>query len=91
MLKQLQNGQEQPFFITKEAEAEMVATGYEFELPPVAYMMRLRDMMEGMSDAGLVFSRVKSPTKSASTGRTSHFQPTKLSMVFFVALLNLSF
>lgn len=31
------------FFVTEEAEAEMVAAGYEFEPPPTACTVRLRD------------------------------------------------
>ena len=47
----LQNATE-PFFITEEAEAEMVAAGYEFE-PPIACTVRLLDVLEAMSDAEL--------------------------------------
>jgi len=45
--------QDEPFFITEKAEAEMIAAGYEFELPPIACTLRLRDVLEGMSDAEL--------------------------------------
>ena len=44
----------QPFFIAEEAEAEMIAAGYKFEPPPIACTGgRLRDVLEGMSDAEL--------------------------------------
>lgn len=43
----------EPFFITEEVGAEMVAAGYEFEPPPIACWGRLRDVLEGMSDAEL--------------------------------------
>lgn len=54
MTRQLHESQEEPFFITEEIGAEMVAAGYEFEPPPIACTGRLRDMLEGMSDAELV-------------------------------------
>lgn len=41
------------FFVTEEAEAEMVAAGYEFEPPSIACTVRLRDVLEGMSDGEL--------------------------------------
>lgn len=40
----------EPFFITQEIEAELIATGYEFEPPPIACTGRLRDVLERMSD-----------------------------------------
>lgn len=43
----------EPFFITEEVAAEMIAGGYEFEPPPIACTVRLRDVLEGMSDAEL--------------------------------------
>ncbi|TRX76411.1 hypothetical protein [Pseudomonas mangiferae] len=43
----------EPFFITEEVAAEMIASGYEFEPPPIACTVRLRDVLEGMSDAEL--------------------------------------
>ena len=36
----------EPFFITEEAEAEMIAAGYEFEPPPIACTGRLRDVLQ---------------------------------------------
>lgn len=46
--------QDRPFFVTKEDEAEMIATGYEFELPPIVCTLRRRDALEGMTDIELV-------------------------------------
>lgn len=43
----------EPFFITQEIEAELIATGYEFEPPLIACTLRLRDVLERMSDAEL--------------------------------------
>lgn len=45
--------QEEPFFITDEVKAEMMAAGYVFEPPLIACTLRLRDVLEGMSDAEL--------------------------------------
>nr|QQQ58125.1 hypothetical protein JJE75_00040 [Citrobacter freundii] len=41
------------FFITEEIAAEMIAGGYEFELPPIPCTIRLRDVLERMTDAEL--------------------------------------
>lgn len=41
------------FFITEDVAAEMIAAGHEFEPPPIACTVRLRDVLEGMSDAEL--------------------------------------
>ncbi len=43
----------EPFFITQEVESKLLATGYEFEPPPIACTGRLCDVLEGMSDAEL--------------------------------------
>ncbi len=40
-------------FITEEIAAEMIAGGYEFELPPIPCTIRLRDVLERMTDAEL--------------------------------------
>lgn len=48
-----QDSQAKPFFITEEVKAKMIAAGYVFEPPPIACTLRLRDMLEGMSDAEL--------------------------------------
>jgi hypothetical protein len=41
------------FFITEEVAAEMIANDYEFEPPRIACTVRLRDVLEGTSDAEL--------------------------------------
>ena len=51
MLKTI--SQEEPFFLTEDAEAEMIAAGYEFEPPPIACTVRLHDVLERMADAEL--------------------------------------
>lgn len=43
----------EPIFITEAVAAEMIADGYEFELPPILCTIRLRDVLERMSDAEL--------------------------------------
>lgn len=43
----------EPFFITEEVADELIASGYEFEPPPIACTVRLRDVLVGMSDAEL--------------------------------------
>ncbi|WP_193853094.1 hypothetical protein [Orrella marina] len=43
----------EPFFITEEIEAVMLAAGYEFEPPPIACTGRLRDVLERMGDTEL--------------------------------------
>lgn len=53
MTKLHQEVQIEPFFITEEIAAEMIASGYEFEPPPIACKVRLSDVLEGMSDAEL--------------------------------------
>ena len=47
------NNTSEPFFITEEVAAEMLASGYEFEPPPIACTVRLRDVLGGMSGAEL--------------------------------------
>ena len=44
---------DEPFFITEEIAAEMIAGGYEFEPPPIPCTIRLRDVLERMTDAEL--------------------------------------
>lgn len=52
-MKPHQEAQNEPFFITEEVAAEMIATGYELEPPPIAGKVRLSDVLEGMSNAEL--------------------------------------
>ncbi|MDD3758109.1 MAG: hypothetical protein PHN76_08070 [Advenella sp.] len=42
------------FFIIDEVKAEMIAVGYVFEPPLIACTVRLRDVLESMTDAELV-------------------------------------
>ncbi|WP_425306749.1 hypothetical protein [Escherichia coli] len=44
---------DEPFFITEEIEAEMIAAGYEFEPPPIPCTVRMRDVLIGMTDEAL--------------------------------------
>ena len=64
----------------------MIAGGYEFELPPIPCTIRLRDVLERMTDAELGHcSRARSPTRSAEragASRSTH----DLVMAFFMAL-----
>lgn len=46
------NQDDEPFFITEEIAAEMIAGGYEFELPPIPCTIRLRDVLEASIAAG---------------------------------------
>ncbi|MCO2978594.1 hypothetical protein FA258_14345 [Pseudomonas aeruginosa] len=46
-------GENEPFFISEEVEAEMIETGYEFEPPPIVCTGCLRGVLEHMSDAEL--------------------------------------
>ena len=45
-----QSDQEEPFFITEEIEAEMIAAGHMFEPPPIVCTGRLRDVLARMTD-----------------------------------------
>ena len=45
--------QAEPFFITEEIAAEMIAAGYEFEPPPIPCTVRLRDVLAGFTDTEL--------------------------------------
>jgi hypothetical protein len=47
------NQDAEPFFITEEVAAEMIASGYEFKPPPISCTLRLRDVLERMTDAEL--------------------------------------
>lgn len=48
-----QHDENDPFFLTEEVEAEMIAAGCEFAPPPIACTMRLRDVLKDMGDAEL--------------------------------------
>jgi hypothetical protein len=49
----LEHHNEEPFFITEEVEAELIAAGHVFELPPIVCTGRLHDVLERMTDAKL--------------------------------------
>jgi hypothetical protein len=44
---------EEPFFITEEVEAELIAAGHVFKPPPIVCTGRLHHVLERMSDAEL--------------------------------------
>lgn len=48
-----QKDQEEPFFITEEIEADMVAAGYVFEPPAHVSIVRLPEVLAGLTDAEL--------------------------------------
>ncbi len=60
-----QSDQEEPFFITEEIAAEMIAAGYEFEPPPIPCTIRLRDVLARMTDDELAELRQDMPEASA--------------------------
>ena len=47
------NNTSEPFLITEEVAAEMIASKYEFEPPPIACIVYVGDVLESMSDAEL--------------------------------------
>jgi len=49
-MKPSHDDQGEPFFITEEIAAEMIAAGYEFEPPPIPCTVRLRDVLAGFTD-----------------------------------------
>jgi hypothetical protein len=44
-----QSNRKEPFFITEEIEAELIAAGHVFELPAIAFTSRLRDVLARMA------------------------------------------
>jgi len=44
-----QSNRKEPFFITEEIEAELIAAGHVFELPAIACTSRLRDVLARMA------------------------------------------
>lgn len=46
---------DEPFFITEEVEACMIASGNEFEPPRIACTTRLSDVLGRMTDAALAW------------------------------------
>jgi len=59
----------EPFFITEEIEAVMLAAGYEFEPLPIACTGRLRDVLERMGIPSLHCNWARSPTRSVYVGK----------------------
>ncbi|EBB7620048.1 hypothetical protein F0C76_09235 [Escherichia coli] len=53
MTKLHQDNKAEPFFITAEAEAELIAAGYQFEPPSHFATMRLPAVLAGLTDAEL--------------------------------------
>ncbi len=71
------NQDDEPFFITEEIAVEMIAGGYEFELPPIPCTIRLRDVLERMTDAELRLQPGEtSTTKSVNAAGASRVQPS---------------
>ncbi|MGC8732606.1 MAG: hypothetical protein ACP5RC_10145 [Halothiobacillaceae bacterium] len=48
-----QDTQAEPFFITTEVEAELIAAGYQFEPPSHFATMRLPEVLASLTDAEL--------------------------------------
>jgi len=48
-----QQTENEPFFITEEIEVETAEKGCEFEPPAISCTLRLRDVLEGVSDTEL--------------------------------------
>ena len=76
------NQDDEPFFITEEIAAEMIAGGYEFELPPIPCTIRLRDVLERMTDAELALQPGEIADRSVNAAGASRVQPHDLVMVF---------
>ena len=49
----LEHHNEEPFFITEEMEAELIAAGHVFEPPPIVCTGRLHDVLERLTDVEL--------------------------------------
>ena len=70
-----QSDQEEPFFITEEIEAEMIAAGYVFEPPPIVCTGRLRDVLERMTDAELALQPGEIADQERERGRVRALTP----------------
>ncbi len=64
----------------------MIAGGYEFELPPIPCTIRLRDVLERMTDAELALQPGEIADQGSDAAGASRVQPHDLVMVFFMAL-----
>lgn len=69
------NQDDEPFFITEEIAAEMIAGGYEFELPPIPCTIRLRDVLERMTDAELALQPGEIADQERERGRVRALTP----------------
>ena len=69
------NQDDEPFFITEEIAAEMIAGGYEFELPPLPFTIRLRDVLERMTDAELASQPGEIADQERERGRVRALTP----------------
>lgn len=49
----LEHHNEEPFFITEEVEAELIAAGHVFKPPPIVCTGRLHHVLERMTDTEL--------------------------------------
>lgn len=58
-----QDNQAEPFFITAEVEAELIAAGYEFEPPSRFAIMRLPEVLARLTDAELAGWPTSEPSK----------------------------
>ncbi len=76
------NQDDEPFFITEEIAAEMIAGGYEFELPPIPCTIRLRDVLERMTDAELALQPGEIADQSVNAAGASRVQPLIWSWYF---------
>lgn len=73
MVELHQNDRSEPFFITEDAEADMVAAGYKFEPPAIACTVRLRGVLEGVSDAKLALQPGEIADQERERRQNNHF------------------
>ncbi|GID03352.1 hypothetical protein TMM008_05540 [Pseudomonas sp. 008] len=76
----------EPFFITEEVAAEMAAGGYEFEPPPIPCAIRLRDLLERMTDAELALQSGEIADQERECRRYKRVRPHDLLMTFCMVL-----
>ncbi len=74
MTKPHQEDQDEPFFITEEVVAKLIAAGYEFEPPDHGRTTSLPEILAGLTDAELatwpsVLSEVEIERRRASLPR----------------------
>lgn len=73
MMKSYQDDYAEPFFITEEADADMIAAGYKFEPPPIACTVRLRGVLEEVSDAELALQPGEIADQERERRQNNHF------------------